>query len=227
MSTRAEQLGLEELLVIAFGEQNRLKIRKVIQENTPELKGAVTQPWRKEFALLVLSKLRNQIEASQNQSERSDSEQLPSRNSLPPQRDQKQSARASGNPSLQAKLVVDHGIGAQHTTIDAMRSGRILVVHHEHPIAEFICQFLVQEGYETRTECSSADAINTAGEFAPQLLIIDPVMPAISGLDAARQISDRTKCKVLLVSTGARDNGFTEILNDLQNQGYPSGRRPH
>jgi CheY-like chemotaxis protein len=100
-----------------------------------------------------------------------------------------------------------------------MHRSRILVVHHERAIAEFICQYLLREGYETRMECSSTDAIQTAAEWVPQLLIIDPVMPGISGVDATKQINDRTKCKVLLVSAGALETGFSDILDHLRKHG--------
>jgi CheY-like chemotaxis protein len=126
-----------------------------------------------------------------------------------------------GCPTIAAnpKPVSENGTGGDHARSDAVQNRRILAVHHERLIAELICKLLLQDGYETGMECSSADAIRRAGEFAPHLLIIDPVMPGISGLDAAKQISDRTRCKVLLVSTGTRDSGFAEILNHLRNHG--------
>ncbi len=96
---------------------------------------------------------------------------------------------------------------------------RILVVHHERLIGELIFKLLEQAGYETRMECSSADAILAAGQFTPRLLIIDPVMPQISGLDAAKHIFSQTRCTVLLVSAGASDSGFEEILSDLRGEG--------
>lgn len=96
---------------------------------------------------------------------------------------------------------------------------RILVVHHERLIGDLICGLLQQDGYEARMESSSADAIRTTGNFVPQLLIIDPVMPEISGLDAAKDIFDQTQCKVLLVSAGASDSGFRQIIGDLRSLG--------
>jgi len=96
---------------------------------------------------------------------------------------------------------------------------RILVVHHERLIGELICGLLEQAGYETRMECSSADAILAAGQFTPRLLIIDPVMPQISGLDAAKHIFGQTRSTVLLVSAGAADSRFEEILSDLRGEG--------
>jgi two-component system OmpR family response regulator len=96
---------------------------------------------------------------------------------------------------------------------------RILVVHHERLIGELICKLLQQDGYETRIESSSVDAIRAARQFAPRLLIIDPVMPQISGRDAAKRIFGQTSCKVLVVSVGASDSRFGEIVDDLRGEG--------
>jgi tetratricopeptide (TPR) repeat protein/DNA-binding response OmpR family regulator len=96
---------------------------------------------------------------------------------------------------------------------------RILVVHHEPLIAEVMRAYLEEAMYDTRIECSSAEAIRAVSEFTPDLLIIDPVMPQISGLDAAKEIFGQTRCKVLLASAGASDSGFEEILRDLRGDG--------
>jgi CheY-like chemotaxis protein len=102
---------------------------------------------------------------------------------------------------------------------NVVENQRILVVHHEQLIGELICKLLEQEGYETRMESSSADAMRVAAQFSPCLLIIDPVMPQISGLDAAKHIFGQRRCKVLLASAGAADSGFQEILRDLRGEG--------
>jgi CheY-like chemotaxis protein len=115
--------------------------------------------------------------------------------------------------------VTDYRIETDQGTSNAGQNRRILVVHHERLIAEFIFKLLADEGYETRMEFSSADAVRAAREFVPRLLIIDPVMPGILGLDAAKEISDVAKCKVLLISAGARDAVFADILGDLRNHG--------
>ena len=65
----------------------------------------------------------------------------------------------------------------------------------------------------------SADAILAAGQFTPRLLIIDSVMPQISGQTSAQHIFGQTRSTVLLVSAGAADSRFEEILSDLRGEG--------
>lgn len=121
--------------------------------------------------------------------------------------------------TFRLKSVANHGTAETQPRLDAVLNRRILVVHHERLLAEFIGQLLLRAGYDSRMEYSSADAIRMASEFAPQLLIIDPVMPGILGSDAAREISVQTKCKVLLVSATARETSFAGVVNCLRNEG--------
>ena len=65
----------------------------------------------------------------------------------------------------------------------------------------------------------SAEAIECAPIFRPELLVINPAMPSLSGVEAARQISRDTKCKVLFLSTLAKDPDFREMLRGLRQQG--------
>jgi DNA-binding response OmpR family regulator len=96
----------------------------------------------------------------------------------------------------------------------------ILIADHNPPIAEVLRLILQRDGYEIRVEPSSARAIRSAGEFRPQLLIIDPVMPEITGVEAAKRISDQTRCKVLFLTTAAREDWFCRTLRQLREQGY-------
>ena len=63
MTRRDEQLGLEHFLVTTLGEENRLKIRKLIEGNTPELEGAPTKEWRQQFSRRVLAALDGYFQA--------------------------------------------------------------------------------------------------------------------------------------------------------------------
>jgi CheY-like chemotaxis protein len=121
--------------------------------------------------------------------------------------------------SFSMKSVNDYRMEAHRARSNSVQSRRILVVHHERLIAEVICAYLKEDKYETRVETASEDAIGAARQFPPNLLVIDPVMPGISGVDAAKRIFDETRCKVLLVSAMAGESGFTEILNELRTHG--------
>jgi CheY-like chemotaxis protein len=93
---------------------------------------------------------------------------------------------------------------------------KVLIADHNHLIAELVGKLLQEAGYEIRIEQSSNKAIQCAGEFRPQLLVIDPVMPGIMGDDTAIQIARQTKCKVLFLTVGASGVPVTEMLRDLQ-----------
>lgn len=100
-----------------------------------------------------------------------------------------------------------------------MPSPKILIADHEPLIASLVAGILTQDGYETRTEQSSSDAIQNAGTFGPSLLVIDPIMPGLSGVEVATRISRKTKCKVLFLTTLASDNDFREMVRGLRQQG--------
>ena len=121
--------------------------------------------------------------------------------------------------ALNQTSVSDHQGAGSHARSQSPQSGRILVVHHERVIAEVICKILAHQGYESRMECSSSEAIAKALEWMPQLLIIDPVMPGVSGVVAAKEICGQIECKVLLINAAAREPEFAEVVNNLRNNG--------
>jgi len=100
-----------------------------------------------------------------------------------------------------------------------MSNARILIVDHELSIADLVSALLQQDGYETRIEQSSSGAIKGAAVFRPQLLVIEPVMPGLSGVETAIRISDENKCKVLFLTTMAADQDFREMVRGLRQQG--------
>ena len=121
--------------------------------------------------------------------------------------------------ALNQTFVSDHQRAGSHARSQSPQSGRILVVHHERVIAEVICKILAHEGYEARMESSSSGAIARALEWLPQLLIIDPVMPGVSGVVAAKEICGQIECKVLLINAAAREPEFAEVVSNLRNKG--------
>jgi len=85
-----------------------------------------------------------------------------------------------------------------------MRAGngvRVLVVDHEPLVSEAVAALLESDGYIVRVVFSSEDALREAGIFNPAVLVIDPEMPALSGVKVAKRISRQTGCKVLFLTT--------------------------
>ena len=100
-----------------------------------------------------------------------------------------------------------------------MPSLKILIADHEPVKASLVAGILKQNGYETRTEQSSSAALQNAAIFRPSLLVINPVMPGLSGVEVATRISTQTECKVLFLTTLASDNDFRELVRGLRQQG--------
>ena len=72
-----------------------------------------------------------------------------------------------------------------------MRKTKILVVDDEERLTKMVKLNLEQTGdYEIRTESLATNALNAAREFKPDLIILDIMMPDISGDVIAQQLLD-------------------------------------
>lgn len=65
---------------------------------------------------------------------------------------------------------------------------RILVVDDQRPVAEMLLAVLRGEGYEARVCVDPERAVQRAESFEPHLIILDLVMPGLSGADVLQQI---------------------------------------
>jgi DNA-binding response OmpR family regulator len=100
-----------------------------------------------------------------------------------------------------------------------MATHSILITDHDEALSDLVSRALSRDGYEVRVAASSAAAIECAPTFRPELLVINPAMPNLSGVEAAKQICRDTKCKVLFLSALARDPDFRDMLRGLRQQG--------
>jgi len=68
-------------------------------------------------------------------------------------------------------------------------SKRILVVDDEIPIADLLSQALADEGYETHKVVQSLRVYDAVREYQPDLILLDLMMPYLSGQDELKLIS--------------------------------------
>lgn len=77
-----------------------------------------------------------------------------------------------------------------------MGKTKILVVDDEEQLTKMVKLNLEQTGdYEIRTENLAKNAINAAREFKPHLILLDIMMPDVSGDVIAQQILDDAELK--------------------------------
>ncbi|QHN03989.1 response regulator [Granulicella sp. WH15] len=99
-----------------------------------------------------------------------------------------------------------------------MTNRRILIANHDQRVSNELSSFLRRSGYDVSLACNSDDAIRVA-KNDPALLIIDPVMPGLSGLEAANHIFAATGCKVLFLTDLAGDEDFQALVDGLVRDG--------
>ncbi len=90
---------------------------------------------------------------------------------------------------------------------------KILAVDDEPDILEIIAYNLAKEGYEVTTASNGVDAIKTAKEFRPDLIILDIMMPKMDGIETCRQLREIDKLKdTFIVFLTARNEEFVEVM---------------
>ncbi len=89
---------------------------------------------------------------------------------------------------------------------------KVLVVDDEPDIVELLVYNLEKEGYETETATNGLEAIEAARRFAPDLILMDIMMPRMDGIEAAHQIKKIPEFKnVYLLFLTARSEEYSEI----------------
>jgi two-component system response regulator MprA len=77
---------------------------------------------------------------------------------------------------------------------------KILVVDDDPEIISFLQKGLVMEGYAVDTAGSGAEALECFSQNAPDLVILDIMMPGIDGLEVSRQIRLDSHVPILLLT---------------------------
>ncbi|WP_107669300.1 response regulator transcription factor [Cyanothece sp. BG0011] len=90
-------------------------------------------------------------------------------------------------------------------------SEHILVVEDDTKIAQFISSELLVEGYKVTVSHDGIDALNIARECCPDLIILDWMLPRISGLDICLRLR-KTGVKIPIIMLTARDEITERVL---------------
>jgi two-component system, OmpR family, response regulator ResD len=95
---------------------------------------------------------------------------------------------------------------APTATIGAMAHSRgsVLVVDDEPTIGEVVSRYLKRAGYETRVAEDGLEALAAVAERAPDLIVLDLMLPGLDGLEVMRRVraDDRASAIILLTAKG-------------------------
>ncbi len=92
---------------------------------------------------------------------------------------------------------------------------RILVVDDEVMVCDLLKDFLILKGYEVFTASDGYIAINKVKKLSPHLVLLDIVMPGISGVEVLKEIKKLNPKTGVIMITAVPDQGIITESIDL------------
>ncbi len=86
----------------------------------------------------------------------------------------------------------------------------ILLVEDEASIASFVSMYLKNARYTVRTASTGGDALTQVASEAPDLIVLDLMLPDIDGVEICRRIRQRSDVPILMLT--ARDEDVDKII---------------
>ncbi len=86
-----------------------------------------------------------------------------------------------------------------------------LLIADDHPqITDILNSYAKKEGYETRIAANGQQALALFASFAPDVVLLDVMMPLIDGFEVCRRIRETSDTPVIMVT--ARGEDFERIM---------------
>lgn len=93
---------------------------------------------------------------------------------------------------------------------------KVLIVDDEPNIVTALEYLLQQSGYEVRSASNGEEALARLREFAPDLVLLDVMMPKQSGYEVCQRIRERAEwnhVKIMIVSARGREAEVSKGLS--------------
>ncbi|MFR5739234.1 MAG: response regulator [Coprococcus sp.] len=87
---------------------------------------------------------------------------------------------------------------------------KILIVDDDENIAELISLYLTKECFDTMMVHDGEDALSAFDTYAPNLILLDLMLPGIDGYQVCREIRSRSNTPIIMLS--AKGEVFDKVL---------------
>jgi DNA-binding response OmpR family regulator len=87
---------------------------------------------------------------------------------------------------------------------------RVLIVDDDENIAELISLYLIKECFETQIVYDGEEALKAFSSFAPDLVLLDLMLPGIDGYEVCREIRKTSQTPIIMLS--AKGEVFDKVL---------------
>ena len=81
-----------------------------------------------------------------------------------------------------------------------LRPHRILVVDDEPPIVELVTGYLEREGWVVESAGDGIAALEAAGRFDPDVIVLDVMLPGLDGIEVCRRLRTFSDAYVLMLT---------------------------
>ncbi|MER0122717.1 response regulator transcription factor [Streptococcus sp. ZJ93] len=88
---------------------------------------------------------------------------------------------------------------------------KILVVEDDATINQVICEFLKEHGYQVKAAVDGREALDYFAQDSFDLILLDIMLPTISGLDVLKEIRKTSQIPVMMLT--ALDDEYTQLVS--------------
>jgi len=87
-----------------------------------------------------------------------------------------------------------------------MSGERVLVVDDEPIVTEVVQRYLIREGYQVRVAADGRTALKEARDGAPDLVVLDLMLPGIDGLEVCRQLRAESSVPIIMLTAKGEES---------------------
>src|SRR3954447_21841112 len=83
---------------------------------------------------------------------------------------------------------------------EAVGMSRVLVVDDDRTVSDVVARYLLREGHQVEAVADGAVALERASARPPDLVVLDLMLPGMSGLEVCRRIRDIAPIPVIMLT---------------------------